>query len=158
MASSSIMVFEMESLIQNLNILSKKFNILGVKNVPVFHKSLGKGKISYFIRNTIIVDFDNGTTKEFTFPNCFDDNILVLNTSQRKPIIAPSQLTNTKNAYLEQLNHHQHLLELLTIQYQIEKLNIKLHKFKVEDYENIIKEKCSLEKDFLEKRLKYNIE
>lgn len=158
MTSSSIMVFEMESLIQNLNILSKKFNILGVKNVPVFHKSFGKGKISYFIRNTIIVDFDNGTTKEFTFPNCFDDNILVLNTSQRRPIIAPSQLTNTKNAYLEQLNHHQHLLELLTIQYQIEKLNIKLHKFKVEDYENIIKEKCSLEKDFFKKRLKYNIE
>ena len=92
------------------------------------------------------------------FASNFDDNILVLNTSQRKPIIAPSQLTNTKNAYLEQLNHHQHLLELLTIQYQIEKLNIKLHKFKVEDYENIIKEKCSLEKDFFEKRLKYNIE
>ena len=62
----------------NLEYIANKFNFFELENHDVIHSTLGNGKIAHFIFNTIIVDFDNGESKCFTFPDCFEDNLLTI--------------------------------------------------------------------------------
>ena len=62
----------------NLEYIANKFNFFELENHDVIHSTLGNGKIAHFIFNTIIVDFENGASKCFTFPDCFENNLLTI--------------------------------------------------------------------------------
>ena len=151
--STIILVCELESLVQNLDMIANKLYVLGVKNIPVNSPSFGRGILSNFIENQIIVDFANGFTKIFTFPYCFYTDILALNTTRRKSKIAEEQLENAKNSYLTELEYHKNVLELTKIKYNLEEVSIALSNCEDGMYERLLKKKCALEKKYYKKNL-----
>ena len=151
--STIILVCELESLVQNLDMIANKLYVLGVKNIPVNSPSFGRGILSNFIENQIIVDFANGFTKIFTFPYCFYTDILALNTTRRKSKIAEEQLENAKNSYLTELEYHKNVLELTKIKYNLEEVSIALSNCEDGMYEKLLKKKCALEKKYYKKKL-----
>ena len=151
--STIILVCELESLVQNLDMIANKLYVLGVKNIPINSPSFGRGILSNFIENQIIVDFANGFTKIFTFPYCFYTDILALNTTRRKSKIAEEQLENAKNSYLTELEYHKNVLELTKIKYNLEEVSIALSNCEDGMYERLLKKKCALEKKYYKKKL-----
>ncbi len=151
--STIILVCELESLVQNLDMIANKLYVLGVKNIPINSPSFGRGILSNFIENQIIVDFANGFTKIFTFPYCFYTDILALNTTRRKSKIAEEQLENAKNSYLTELEYHKNVLELTKIKYNLEEVSIALSNCEDGMYEKLLKKKCALEKKYYKKKL-----
>ena len=151
--STTILVCELETLVQNLDIIANKLYVLGVRNLSVSSPSFEKGNLSYFIEKNIIVDFTNGFTKIFTFPYCFYTDILALNTTRRKSKIAEEQLENAKNSYLTELEYHKNVLELTKIKYNLEEVSIALSNCEDGMYERLLKKKYALEKEYFKKKL-----
>lgn len=152
--SSTILICELNTLINNLNLIANKFNLLGIKNVSVELKDFGHGSISYFINDNIFVDFENGTTRIFTFPYCFYENNLILNVSKNKSKVSKVQIDNAKNTYEQQIKYHKDVLEMYKIKYRIEDLKFKLNYCENDMIEALLEEKYSLEKKYYKQKLK----
>ena len=149
--STTILICELEALVQNLDIIANKLYVLGVKNIPVSSSSFGNGNLSYFIENKMIVDFADGFTKIFTFPYCFYTDVLSLTTSRKKAKITEEQIENAKSSYQNELEYHKNILELTKIKYNIEEINILLLSCEDSMYEKLLKKKCVLEKQYYKK-------
>ena len=154
--SSTILICELKTLINNLDLIASKFNLLGIKNIPVKLKGFGYGTISYFIDDNIFVDFKSGLTRIFTFPYCFYENNLILNTSKNKSKVSQAQIDNTKNTYEQQIKYHKNALELYKIRYRIEELKFKLSNCEDGMLDKLLEEKYSLEKKYYKQKLKHD--
>lgn len=113
----TIIYTEFNTLLLNMDFLLQRFNIVGTKNIPVSHSSLGGGIISYFIQNTIIVDFIDGKSKSFDFPDCFNNNILKIKKSATKSSISKDKLHIVKKYYTNEKNRIHLLLDELHDKY-----------------------------------------
>lgn len=151
--STTILVCELETLVKNINTLANSLNILGVKNIAVNFPSLGRGNLSNFIENKIIVDFDNGANKIFTFPYCFYSGILTLNINTKKSKITEEKIEDSKNSYLQELEFHKKVLELTKIKYKLEEINIALSNCEDGMFEKLMKKKYALEKQYYKEKL-----
>ena len=154
--SSTILICELNTLINNLDLIASKFNLLGIKNISVELKGFGYGTISYFIDDNIFVDFKSGLTRIFTFPYCFYENNLILNTSKNKSKVSQAQIDNTKNTYEQQIKYHKNALELYKIRYRIEELKFKLSNCEDGMLDKLLEEKYSLEKKYYKQKLKHD--
>ena len=153
--SSTILICELKTLINNLDLIANKFNLLGIKNIPVSLKGFGYGTISYFIDDNIFVDFKSGLTRIFTFPYCFYENNFILNTSKNKTKASQAQIDNSKNTYEQQIKYHKNALELYKIRYRIEELKFKLSNCEDGMLDKLLEEKYSLEKKYYKQKLKH---
>lgn len=154
--SSTILICELKTLVNNLNLIANQFNLLGMKNISVKLKGFGHGTISYFIDDNILVDFKSGLTRIFTFPYCFYENNLILNTSKNKSKVSQAQIDNTKNAYEQQIKYHKDMLELYKLKYRIEDLKFKLSNCEDGMLDKLLEEKYSLEKKYYKQKLKHD--
>lgn len=154
--SSTILICELKTLVNNLNLIANQFNLLGIKNISVELKGFGYGTISYFIDDNIFVDFKSGLTRIFTFPYCFYENNLILNTSKNKSKVSQAQIDNTKNTYEQQIKYHKNALELYKIRYRIEELKFKLSNCEDGMLDKLLEEKYSLEKKYYKQKLKHD--
>ena len=127
-----------------------------MKNISVELKGFGYGTISYFIDDNIFVDFKSGLTRIFTFPYCFYENNLILNTSKNKSKVSQAQIDNTKNTYEQQIKYHKNALELYKITYRIEELKFKLSNCEDGMLDKLLEEKYSLEKEYYKQKLKHD--
>lgn len=153
--SYTILICELNTLINNLDLIASKFNLLGIKNISVELKGFGYGTISYFIDDNIFVDFKSGLTRIFTFPYCFYENNLILNTSKNKTKVSQAQIDNTKNTYEQQIKYHKNALELYKIRYRIEELKFKLSNCEDGMLDKLLEERYSLEKKYYKQKLKH---
>ena len=154
--SSTILICELKTLVNNLNLIANQFNLLGMKNISVELKGFGYGTISYFIDDNILVDFKSGLTRIFTFPYCFYENNFILNTSKNKTKVSQAQIDNTKNTYEQQIKYHKNALELYKIRYRIEELKFKLSNCEDGMLDKLLEEKYSLEKKYYKQKLKHD--
>ena len=151
--STTILVCELETLVQNLDIIANKLYVLGVRNLSVSSPSFEKGNLSYFIEKNIIVDFTNGFTKIFTFPYCFYTGSLALNGTRKRSKVTEEQIENAKISYLTELEYHKNVLELTKIKYNLEEVSIALSNCEDGMYERLLKKKYALEKEYFKKKL-----